>query len=411
VSGSVVRSDLETYLDRKRREVDLIASYSKYKIATQPRRLSDYIDLKFRLAALLKSERAQIRWDETETKWAAGLCRSGSYAFGYGYQRADLSVEGPAVYPWSQNLCKTTFYTISGMAALCCSFAAVKSFADDAWFDLPPDGYSESKEFITHVLGQPASRPQQSLEVPLLDSAVASGFAAPAADFPCVIVDTTCVARSSGRLRAIVQAVLKRGGIAILARSHTKLDMLGTEFGRLGSIVVICAQRNGMYDNINAAAARVIRLTGCAPVPAHFAPFASGREYHELTRQRLAQITCNTRHLAGQLRKTLPAADLRTYQHGLYITLLSHRPGSQQHATALAHQLTAGLWDVGIPARTAGSFGFDFLVSEWFVDPLTQKIGVRLSMADLPRSMITAAVPVIEQWCRSYPALNERRCA
>jgi hypothetical protein len=73
----------------------------------------------------------------------------------------------------------------------------------------------------------------------LLDSCIsATAFDAifrwPSPDLDLIIFDTTCFSSSSGRLRRVIGWARQWGISLILVRSHTKLDSLGVEYGRVG---------------------------------------------------------------------------------------------------------------------------------------------------------------------------------
>ena len=94
-----------------------------------------------------------------------------------------------------------------------------------------------------------------------------------------VVFDTTCFNRFSGRISRVVAWARRAKTPIILVRSHTKLDSLGIEYGRLGSAMFV-----GFPEISPAPAARLqqfgrdvqelVRLLGSAALPAHFCPFS-----------------------------------------------------------------------------------------------------------------------------------------
>ena len=111
-------------LERKRRELALLnACLSTPLGSLRADSVEAAAELKLRLAALLKADQLLARWSVTETAWPPGRwTRAEPFAFRFGYQRADLEVHGPPIYPLLQRWCagcgESTIYTASGMSAI-----------------------------------------------------------------------------------------------------------------------------------------------------------------------------------------------------------------------------------------------------------------------------------------------------
>ena len=83
---------LREYLARKEREIALLdrCLHTPLELIL-PKSVADAVELKFRLAALLKAEQHIERWSITETARSPARWRNaGPFAFNFGYQRADL---------------------------------------------------------------------------------------------------------------------------------------------------------------------------------------------------------------------------------------------------------------------------------------------------------------------------------
>src|SRR5262249_28585885 len=150
------------------------------------------------------------------------------------------------------------------------------------------------------------ARPSGSAaRIPWLDSCVQSGFSTSRilgpSECALVVVDTTCFGATSEKIRRVVEKAAAKSVPIALVRSHTKLDCLGIEYGRLGSIVVATAgeglprERIAWAKRLAAEVRDSVRLFGLAPIPVHFPPFAGGPEYRHCMVARVGSIIRNTR--------------------------------------------------------------------------------------------------------------------
>ncbi len=395
------RTGYSQYMQRKFDELALIEQYLAHP--PPPPRTGDLASLlkrKFKSAALCRAELAAAQWSQTETRWKSGPCGSGAFQFDYEYQRADLAVAGPSAYSVRglETQLLPTQYTTSGMAALAASLLAVQRLWPGCSFEARADGYPETRELIGLLRVDEHDR---SARVVVIDSTVDTPLTARTRlkDAAVAIVDTSCFAASSSRIRAITTIARDLDVPLILIRSHTKLDCLGLDYGRLGSVVVTRGRADGPETALNCLVADFIRLTGAAALPLHFPPFASGEIYRGLSRARSAWTIRCTRLIEVHLRR-LVELDVRSFAHGLYIVFYPAFYTRKEEASEAAAGLVEMLVDDDIPARHAGSFGFDFLGCDWFEDPQSGRIGLRLSVGDLPLSLIERAIGTIEAWLR-----------
>ena len=411
----------DAYFDRKFEELQLLNSCLAIPFSLdRPGSVAEVIRRKFQLTAALRAAHEMQEWNATETAWA-GSARpfSGPFRFQYDYQRADLAVEGPSFYALDERHIRQTLYTASGMAAIASLLLAFCKSIGGAEVLALPGSYAETLELIDGYARQlhltvgsvenfPAdSEPRRIL---LLDSCIASPdfgdvINCEKLEFDLVVFDTTCFTSSSARIEKVVRWAWRRGIPLILVRSHNKLDSLGAEYGRLGSITLI---RNDFatkripspcLENLMTETRNAIRLFGNAALPAHFPPFVGTSTYRRLTRRRMASILRNgrfsSRHFASELRgmpsKLQPV-------HGLYVTLGSRETLDEAAARQAAAAMSEELREVGFPIRHAGSFGFDFAATEWSHDLTTDRYSVRIAVPDLPSSLWCDLTQAIGDW-------------
>ena len=416
---------LQTYLQRKEREIGLLDACLNNRLhLPTPSSPVDVIKQKFRLASALKAEYALEDWALTETAWAhSGKMSAGPFEFSYDYQRADLDVRGPSFYPFAAATQNVTIYTSSGMSAISTLLMSTRAFMPSGQILVPPGAYGETIEFIesychhidiVHLDGR-ATKLTSGAEghrILLLDScATAESFESvlrinPALDL--IIFDTTCFSGGSRRIGRVLRWSRRCQIPIVLVRSHTKLDSLGLEYGRLGSAVFVDTKNSGLdrcQELLNALAdemRKAVRLFGGAPLPAHFPPYVGSEAYRELTDRRIASILRNGRRTSLYFTDALGTATHSHFAHGLYLVLEPTQAVDEDQAKDLAEALSGDLSREGLLIRHAGSFGFDFGAAEWFHDAISDRYGVRIAIPDLPTLLWNEVASGIAKWWSAY---------
>jgi len=414
----------EAYLDRKNEELKLLDSCLGSPLALgRPTTVEEVIERKFRIAAALKAEHTLHDWALTETAWThPGQLKAGPFEFSYDYQRAGLEVRGPSFYEFD-NLAvpQETIYTSSGMAAISALLLAFARVISEADILVLPGTYGETLELIENYarhlrltqlkksLAEVAA-PIGRTRILLLDSCAPAGSyeatlnrAKPNLDL--AIFDTTGFSAGSGRISRFLSWARRWQIPIVLVRSHTKLDSLGVEFGRLGSAVFvayeknIAAQKQKLLTDLASEMRKAVRLFGGAALPAHFPPFAGTLAYRELTSKRMAAILRNSRRASRYFASALPgvAAELH-FAHGLYVALASTTPQDETAAKRAATEMSYDLNRVGFPIRHAGSFGFDFAATEWFHNSTTGRYSVRVAVSDLTTKLWDELTEAVARW-------------
>jgi hypothetical protein len=412
----------EAYLQRKSEEIALLNTCLNTALTLPPANSpAEIIKQKFQIASALKAEYAIQDWALTETAWAhPGKMRAGPFEFSYDYQRADLEVRGPSFYAFEHPALHDTIYTSSGMSAISALLFASAKLMSSADIMLLPGSYGETLELIKaharHLRTIRLNNPVEDLAAPrgqsrilLLDTSTPShGIEAtlrcPAPMLDLLVFDTTCFSSGSGRIGRVLGWARRCRLPVVLVRSHTKLDSLGLEYGRLGSAVFVGAkaqeatQQQELLRCLASEMRQVVRLFGGAALPAHFCPFAGSSQYRMLTDRRIAAILRNSRRTARSFADALGGSPPLQFAHGLYLTLVPKRPVGECEARKLADELSADLAKAGMPLRHAGSFGFDFGATEWFHDTTSDRYLVRVAVADLPTLLWDEVAKAIAGW-------------
>lgn len=413
------------YFQRKREELLFLAGLlARPPAQPELRSIESIVEQKFRLGAALKAERALADWSRTETSWTdeGRPSRIGPYDLRSSYQRADLTVVGPPIYRRLDRAGYrevSTIYAASGMSSVSTLLLALGRALPGAHLIVPAGAYNETLEAAAHYgaglrLGEPrpaaclsnvAPRPER--RVLLIDSSIATRVAPPRRGngYDLIVIDTTCLSAGSGRIRRVLNWAGCVEAPIVLARSHTKLDSLGIEYGRLGSAVLLAPARIdrtrfAWMERLSDEIERAVRLFGAAPVPAHLPPFAGHPRHASLSAKRIARIVVNGRRMMRRLARC--GVPVTSYQHGLYGVLRPPENWSLEHARRVAGRLAADLREAALPVRHAGSFGFDFLAMDGFPDSASDgapdRHGVRLAFSDAPGPVADEATDRIARW-------------
>ncbi|MGY8631806.1 hypothetical protein RAD15_04800 [Bradyrhizobium sp. 14AA] len=412
---------IQAYLGRKHRELGLLNDCLSNPVQLScPRSVDDVIKSKFQVTAALRAEHELLQWKATETAWShAARPSSGPFTFSYDYQRADLKVRGPSFYQGESDGSNAAIYTASGMAAISALLLACARVLGKADILVTPGCYGETIElierFVPHLRRVTLKLPPGEAfartgarQILLLDSCVPAGAfeAALRADWgglDLLVFDTTCFAGGSGRIRRVREWARRWRIPVVMVRSHTKLDSLGAEYGRLGSAVFVGpGEGHSLCGRLAQETSDAVRLLGGAALPAHFPPYVGTAAYWGLTRQRIAAILRNgrrmSRYFAAQLAQL--SSELH-FTHGLYVTLSGRHPFDEAGARRAAELMSRDLSGEGFPIRHAGSFGFDFAATEWFHDATTDRYSVRVAVPDLPTELWDDLTAAIARWWRA----------
>jgi hypothetical protein len=334
-------------------------------------------------------------------------------------------VRGPSFYELDGESSHETVYTGSGMAAISALLFASAHVMGQADIVVLPGSYGETLELIEgyarhlRLVTLKCSLEQAiaqtcSPRILLLDSCTpASAFEAtlrctsPALDL--LIFDTTCFSSGSGRIRRVLRWARKCGIPVVMVRSHTKLDSLGAEYGRLGSAVFVHWGKNDLWTSpskfkeLPAEMRNAVRLFGGAALPAHFPPYIGTSSYRALTNKRVAAILRNGRRTGRHFGSALAGltAELH-FAHGLYVTLDSTQPLEEATARRAAAEMSDDLSRAGFPIRHAGSFGFDFAATEWFHNSTTDRYSVRVAVPDLPTALWDDLTRAVARWWMTH---------
>jgi hypothetical protein len=393
-----------TYWQRKRAEVGVLARAAGVpppEVSTSAQLVAAKQALRARLLARTIAEAPAL----TESNLGGG-----PPDLAWKYMRFDLRWRRKpfvnSVHPSLRVPCVSLgLYTGSGMAAVSAALMGLDAIAapgQKALFAV--DAYFETLLFAARHLrtlrlshDAPADANIVHLDSISCDAPVLPDGAA------WVLLDTTCWDEGSPRVAALVEACVAARTPLLLVRSHLKLDCLGSEYARLGSLAVVLPPRPETATvravrRLRARAIEWLALTGGGLEPHARWPLADDPEARALNAARNEAIFAAHARAAAQLVGACSPTGVTAPHHRCFLILRPVLDGKWQVAQYLA-ELRAALADAGVDARAAPSFGYDFTALTQLDAPRGPS-AIRLALGDLPDDEV-------DRLCRAVIATSE----
>ncbi|MFH1466344.1 MAG: hypothetical protein ABIO70_18310 [Pseudomonadota bacterium] len=422
---------LDDYLARKNRELAYLAAQVRPDLAAPVAAgMLEVPRLKQALRAAQLARSIATHPDLLETNVRPGRERRfEGFRLAYYYQRFDMGVSGPPIHATlcgdeAPALIRMERYFSSGMGAISAALLALDAVAAgprrvliqrDAYFETLQLLRAWPRRLQVEALASLADLRAVLATAPggvalYLDSIAAEDPITLLADLPApgpdlLLLDSTCYDREDPRLLAVARVAERLALPVLLLRSHQKLDHLGIEHGRLGSLVALlppqaAPARHRLLRELLAQTDTLRRLLGSAAVPHLLLPYAADPAFQALNAQRLALMAARNARAAAFLAGRLPPGAVRGYHHGRFVTIASEVLGSlsQAHLEQAVEDLAATAAQEGLPARRAASFGFDFASLTVFPDLATGRACLRVAFADHPWPVCEALCGLILTW-------------
>ncbi|MCQ2416763.1 MAG: hypothetical protein MJ071_03010 [Oscillospiraceae bacterium] len=200
-----------------------------------------------------------------------------------------------------------------------------------------------------------------------------------------VILDTSCWNYEESQ--AAVKRVLKQGHICIVVKSMSKLEMLGTEFSKLGAITYyfpksLPKDKLEMMKQIVARHKEMIGHMGIWADPGAIPVFWADPAFRAVTDARTAAIRKSNSYGAELLQKQYDMVMVPAHRLFLLLRLRKDLPvvpiDIKRRLRVMLEQNNA----LGVPFRMASGFGFDETVVDMYFDNCTQSNQIRVAFGD-----------------------------
>jgi len=344
--------------------------------------------------------------------------RVGAFRFRYAYQRIHLmhpQAHDDQPYlrlKWNQKTTKSFLsYTTTGQSAVSVALFCARDMYGRRPVLMRSDIYYETYDFLRTydfaILRSNRRNDQRKATIALIDSSTADHRSPELGEHACAaIIDTTCWSLGSPIVQHHVDFFLDRNIDVFLVRSHIKIDCLGTEWNRLGSLLFL--SRNTEVDRVRQLRDQY-NLHGNffgvrAEIPAVY-PFLKSRRFHRLNEAWIERLQRCNALVFDELSSGPPRADVevRGFHHRLFTWIILKNcdaKTNRERGQLLVKQLNQH----GVAACFIASYPWDFLSVTAFMakHPFSRRRGefpvIRLSVPDCDDDVLAMARRVIRRW-------------
>ncbi|MDH5581263.1 MAG: hypothetical protein OEY33_05105 [Bdellovibrionales bacterium] len=339
----------EDYLQRKKEELNFLASLASYDEAFDIKSYQDVWDAKLFLKRKLKNKFFNSSLSVTNLSGRKKINLYG-IPISYTYSRSNFKVEHndflKLIHPNLEirNYISMGTFTANAQGTLSCLLSAIKIWDSKLGIKcLQKDIYYETDEFLE------VFNLDNDSTILFLDSSACARNFSMVKYAKAIIIDTTCFSPNDEILEMWINDFINKNISIFLVRSHQKLDSFGMEYSSLGSITYI--KRDDSMDEVYALFVKLLSHFGGLPSIENIYPFFNKKEFFALTEKRVEII---------KSRNQIELEHSRNFDHGLYSwSQLSHRIEKETLAKA-AIRFCEKMTQFGIPLKFVESFGWDF---------------------------------------------------
>ena len=196
-----------------------------------------------------------------------------------------------------------------------------------------------------------------------------------------VVIDTTCLV-DKAILKKLVEKVKNQKKLFILVQSHTKLDMLGTEYSKLGSITFLLPPKiDKKYLNLISTYNFFLGKFGVKASIKDIPPFWFNTDFNRINNERLYYLQKNTQYVYKQLIRHYN--DFIIPKHNLFLL----KPANGQSIETIKERLKHNKY-----ISFSGSFGFDFICIDTYFDVAQKRQLIRIALSDYPKEIIDTVI-------------------
>lgn len=336
------------------------------------------------------------------------VIEEGDFKFSYDYQRYDIKITQSDYLEFFYNCKEKDYYyyfTNCGMSALFATFSALKKH--NFKIDRIGNVYVEIERMLDEYL---IEEKEVKGSVLYIDSSsyidinellknknlsIYSAFIFDTTDY----LDDMCI--------PIINKLLEYGKIVCLVRSHIKLDMLGAEWNKLGSICVINPKNISNNDKILSNKLKetiniVLSIIGGFAYPENMPLIWSNSKFKEINAKRIDIIKKNSQYLYDRLIEVFDKDEICYPFHKMFVLLRINHKLSLEKVDCEIDKYVKQCKYKGL-VNFADSFGLDYYaLSNYWESMASEYPDVRIIVPDYPEEINKLIIDDMIIWLKEF---------
>lgn len=378
---------MHNYLKRKNSEIALISKYLPNYVFKKINSFFELLIEKEKISKELKKYYAEKYYHELTNKDRIEIKKP--FIYKYTYERFNGFIDIPNFannfYYINKNIYTSNYFSNCGMSSICALLSSVIS-ANEINVDLMyEETYFETIKYIFMIM-----KVESEKKILYIDS-IASDFSFEDElnlnEYIGVIIDTTCFLGKN--YKQMIEKIISLNKLCILVRSHTKLDLLGTEFAHIGSVSFIYPnelQETELFKKIEHDCKHLIGVMGACLPPERFPQFLLDKEIIKINQKRLKVVCNNNSYFYEQMKKNNINCFLPNHKQFCLINFENvslNLEGLKKDIIKFCDHLRKKM-----PVFHAVSFGFDYISIDCYENFNDGKFKIRICINDMPLNYV-----------------------
>lgn len=400
----ILNNNVSLYFKQKNDELSLFNSSIAY---SQESSLVDNIQnlllAKLKAQSIIKSKFIKKNFNYRNTGKNIQKLDFDDFSCSYEYQRYDMSIKCKnflnKFYDIDNENCENYIFTNCGMSAISGVFYALHKLKYNIEF--VGNIYVETERVLEQYIVNNRNWTKKTLFLdtvsfePLLELI----DKIKCEEYDIFIFDTTLYLNDE--VKKVISKLRKYHKPIILVKSHTKLDMIGIEWSRLGSICII-GDNNEMSQKLYKEIRIVLSFIGGFAYLEDIPLFFSDDNFKNIVLARAQNIKDNTMYIHNRLNKENLNCRFVVPNHKLFILIFPNKfiDYKQLEKDLRAFAEKSKYKDL---LCYADSFGLDYFgVNGYYPSMAADTEVIRISPSDFPKEIVDELIIELVSWLKPY---------